>query len=149
MAGSVRSHWETSKLPFGVSLQSAFVVSLHGGPAVVDVHINVAERLPAVARQSVGHVHEQLLTGATRQNQRGDTNTIHRMSHQQWHRQAHLMQFTGSCSQSMSQRNRSHASQPIGGVLISPLSRPSAAPHSRDASRGANISAGRRRRSCT
>lgn len=33
------------------------------------------------------------------------------------------MQFFGSFVQSMSQRNRSHANQPIGGVLISPLSR--------------------------
>lgn len=33
------------------------------------------------------------------------------------------MQFLGSLSQSMSQRYLSHANQPIGGVLISPLSR--------------------------
>ena len=34
-----------------------------------------------------------------------------------------LMQFLGSLSQSMLQRYRSHANHPMGGVLISPLSR--------------------------
>lgn len=36
----------------------------------------------------------------------------------------HLMQLWGSVLQSILQRNLSHASQPIGGVLISPFSRP-------------------------
>lgn len=49
---------------------------------------------------------------------------------------ARLMQFLGSSSQSMSQRNRSHANQPIGGVLIRPLSKAKAAPESTDTSRG-------------
>lgn len=49
---------------------------------------------------------------------------------------ARLMQFLGSSSQSMSQRNRSHANQPIGGVLIRPLSKARAAPESTDTSRG-------------
>ncbi len=37
------------------------------------------------------------------------------------------MQLSGSLRQSMSQRKRSQANQPIGGVLISPLSRAQAA----------------------
>lgn len=32
------------------------------------------------------------------------------------------MQFLGSFLQSMSHRNRSHANQPMGGILIRPLS---------------------------
>lgn len=49
---------------------------------------------------------------------------------------ARLMQFLGSSWQSMSQRNRSHANQPIGGVLIRPLSKARVAPESTDTSRG-------------
>lgn len=47
----------------------------------------------------------------------------------------YLMQFLGSCSQSISQRNRSHASQPMGGVLISPLSRAKVVTQSAEATR--------------
>lgn len=43
------------------------------------------------------------------------------------------MQFLGSFSQSMSQRYRSHANQPMGGVLISPLSRAKVVAESTDA----------------
>ncbi|TNN61580.1 hypothetical protein EYF80_028192 [Liparis tanakae] len=60
----------------GYPPQPALLVSLHGGPAVVYVHVDVAKFPPAVLGQP-----------------------------------------------SMSQRKRSHASQPIGGTLISPLSR--------------------------
>jgi hypothetical protein len=36
----------------------------------------------------------------------------------------HLMQFSGSFSQSVLHRKRCHDSQPMGGVLASPFSRP-------------------------
>ena len=50
-------------IPLWVSLQPALLVSLHGGPAVVYVDIDVAELPPAVLRQPVGHVLEEGLTG--------------------------------------------------------------------------------------
>lgn len=48
--------------PFGVGLQSALIVSGHGGPAVVDVDVDVTELSPAVLRQSVGHIHDEYIT---------------------------------------------------------------------------------------
>lgn len=58
------------------------------------------------------------------------------------------MQFLGSCSQSMSQRNLSHANQPIGGVLINPLSRAKVAPESTEANRSAAKCITARRERC-
>lgn len=47
--------------PGGFGLQPSLFVSLHGHPAVVYDYILIAQLLPAVLRQPVGHVSEQTL----------------------------------------------------------------------------------------
>lgn len=55
-------------------MQSSLLVSLLQGPAVIDVHVDVAKLLPAVLIESVGHVDKQVLTGRTRTECRSDQN---------------------------------------------------------------------------
>lgn len=62
----VRVGVSTAPLPFRVSLQTPLRISLHGGPAVVYVHVDVSELPPAVLCEPVSHVDEQILTGRRR-----------------------------------------------------------------------------------
>lgn len=49
--------------PFWISLQTAIFVSLHGGPAVIDHDVIIAQLPPTILRQPVSHVPKEDLTG--------------------------------------------------------------------------------------